>query len=136
MKSKVPSFEPCRSYYGIMTVDKKTTRTIQSLTFEQLGGWGAPFTLFVSRTIDVALTFGYDPADSQHKLLLWGNDSRQCGVVLRYIHYFERCGLPHEEEDIERAHAERLGLTERNGDSWDKFPSLEGLGEIIYFPSV
>ena len=105
------------------------------MTFEQLGGWGAPFVLYVSRTEEVALTFGYDPADSKHKLLLWGNDSRQCGLVLRYIHYFERCGLPHEEEDIERVRAERLGLTERNGDSYEYFSPVEGLGEIIYYPN-
>ena len=135
MRTAVPNEERHRPYYGIMTVDYNTTKTISSLTWEELGGWGTSFELFVARNAKDAALGGYSEKNAEHRLLLWSDDLKgPLGLCLRYLHYFERCGLEGEEEDIERAAEEREALLERNGDFQEHFTkTIPGLSDIAFF---
>ena len=112
-----------------------TTQTLSSLTWEELGGWGTSFDLFVTNTEQDASEAGYDSKNPSHKLLLWGEGIvGPLGLCLRYIHYFEPCGIKGEAEEITRANEERNGLVARNGDVEKTFRKpIEGLGHIDYF---
>ncbi|GMI41118.1 hypothetical protein TeGR_g7119 [Tetraparma gracilis] len=136
MKSSVPSLEPHRPYYGVMTVDYHSTKTTSSATWEELGGWGEEFTVFAARSEkEAAKHGGYKAGDPRHKLLLWGDDIKgPHGLCLRYLHLFEPCGREGEAEDIRKADDERGLLLERNGDAYGNFVrQVPGLGEIEYF---
>ena len=91
LSARVPVRQAWRPFYGAMAVSYGTTETLGSLDAENLGGWGAPFVLFVSRDEATArLLGGYDPeANPSHRLLLWGKEASSPGLVLRYLHFVD-----------------------------------------------
>jgi hypothetical protein len=124
MKGRTPKFENWRPYYGIMAVDYSTTKTMSTLTFEHFGGWDQEYELFAFRTIGDATEAGYDANNPKHHILLWGTSdvcNGACGLVLRYLHYFESDGVASEdgkaEEEASKASEEQNMLRELDGDA-------------------
>ena len=132
----VPTEEPFRPYYGLMGIDHRTTRTIASYTYDELGGWGASYVAYLCRTEEEAIQYGgYDPANPTHKLILWGREvAGPLGAVLRYLHYFHATGGDGREEvEAQRAREERNALISLTGDPRQPVPNIPGLGRVEYF---
>lgn len=136
IRGQVPPKEKYRPYYGIMSIDHRSTRTLASLTFEQLGGWGSEYEVYVTRTEAEAVCEGYDAKNPLHSLLVWEEDTMgPLGVVIRYLHYFHDVGRGGglTVEDVEKGRAERNSLIALDGDPSKPVPSIPGLGKVEYF---
>ena len=129
ISSRVPKEECWRCFYGYMAINYETTETVNCLIDHQLkGAEYDEYTLFVSRTEEMAIEGGYDA--SKHKLLLWSEGIKTCGLVLRYLHFTEDDNDAHSE----LAELERDKLTKLNGTHKAlKEVELGGVGEIEYF---
>ena len=124
MKAKVPNEQDYRPYYGIMTVEYESTQTMTSRTFEQLGGWGSDIEVFVTNTKEEAIKGGYDEKQKSHHWLSLRGKVGCCGMVLRYLHYFE----------VSDALKERENLSKMDGsDILEERDRVEGVGRIEYF---
>lgn len=131
---QVPEYMSYRPYYGIMSIDHNSSATISSLTFEELGGWGAKCVVFVARTLQDATRGGYNENNRLHRTLLWGEKAKgPLGVVLRYIHYVPE--YDDSNADITSpAHLEREMLM--NLGARDDIPTraqIPGMGTVIFF---
>ena len=119
MKTKVPKQQSWRCYYGVMAIEYESTNTLSSKTFEELGGWGTGIVVYAAQNEEAAAKHGYDKRDKTHHLLTWKERKGACGLVLRYLHYFE-----------DGAMEERSNLIAMNGGSWE---GIEGVGKLEYF---
>lgn len=136
VRLQVPPYATYRPYYGIMSIDHHSSRTVSSLSYEELGGWGGQCTVFIGRTLKDAIQGGYDSSDSAHFLLLWGDDTKgPLGVVLRYIHYMEPIkGFDEDRDTPSEARRERELLASLDGYSDDLTnDAIPGLGTIEFF---
>jgi hypothetical protein len=136
IRGKVPPKEAFRPYYGIMGIDHRSTRTLASVTFEQLGGWGSSYAVYLARTEKEAVSGGYDACNPLHSLLLWEEDTvGPLGVVIRYLHYFHDIGRQGglTVGEVERARTERNALIALDGNPSKPVPNIPGLGKVEYF---
>lgn len=118
MVTKVPKKEDWRCYYGVMAIEYESTNTLSSKTFEELGGWGSDIVVYAAQTEQAAVKHGYDKRNKTHHLLAWKDRKGACGLVLRYLHYFE-----------DGAMEERDRLIAMNGRDWE---GIEGVGKLEY----
>lgn len=126
IKASTPTFQDWRVFYGYMAFDKKSTQTVDSLTVDELGGWGhKKYTLYAFRNLRSAESAGYDATNSEHKLLLFGTDCQQPGLVQRFLHHEEKQAQCERKQlmalDGTRAAYARVGV------------DIPGVGEVEFF---
>ncbi|GMH48068.1 hypothetical protein TrRE_jg8582 [Triparma retinervis] len=118
---RVPREEGWRTYYGIMAVEYESTVTTGCLSFEELGGWGEEFEVYLTDGGEgKAREAGYKEGGKGHFLMDWGGRDGNVGVVLRFLHYFEK----EAEEERGKLHA----LDGREG-----VLGIPGLAKVEYF---
>lgn len=128
IKGSTPTYQEWRVFCGYMTFDKKSTQTTDSLTIDELGGWGHnKYTLYAFRDLHSAESAGYDATNSEHKLLLFGTDCQQPGLVQRYLHHFEaETQAQYEREQLMALDGTRAAYAEVG-------VNIPGVGEVEFF---
>ncbi len=130
----VPVQEPWRAFYGFMFVEQTTTKTVASVSQYDLGpvpnqpSWGSSYQLFAARNMEDAVAAGYDASNIEHKVVLWGDDNEQPGVVFRLLTYFEEnTGFDYNAALSERASIDAMdGTVETwNAIGLDSIPFIE-----------
>jgi hypothetical protein len=120
INGKVPKKQVWRPYYSIMTTEYSTTKTISSMTFEELGNWNNKFELYISRTKEEAIRCGYNQDNKHHKLLLWKKAKGLLCVVTRYIHYKSYKNAEKEINDLKTLDGSKIDM------------NIQGIGTINY----
>jgi hypothetical protein len=161
----LPEYNEMRPYYGCMVVDHRTTKTIASLSVEDLGGWGATYTLFTATSEEAAVDGGYESSDNTHKLMIYSADEQEeqssslsssssagpFGVVIRYLHIHEKSiDMPFEEsssvepeemkaevkKSLSIVREERNAMRERcDGINNQSVHCVKGIGDVSFFGS-
>jgi hypothetical protein len=130
-----------------MLVDHSTTSTIASLSVEDLGGWGATYTIFSATTESAAIESGYDSSNLSHKIMLYAETlAGPIGVVIRYLHAFEASidlfqeGVESEDMKLEVmknltvVREERRRVKELcNGINQQIAHGVKGIGDVSFF---